>query len=111
MVKITSNILFVAWFGTIIILDKVGTIFHISDFVMNIIILAVSAIIVYVIYKVNMNEKKNKIHYDIEYTIKKKEKVWATNEEDAKIKLINSYNNNSEIDFMSIKKIDKKIKN
>lgn len=105
-IKITSNILFVAWFGIIIILDKIGRIFDISAYTMNFILLIISGIILYAIYKINMNDKKNKGHYAVEYTIKKKERILAKDEEDVKIKVVEGYKHHPEITFTSIKKID-----
>lgn len=106
MIKITSNTLFLVWFGIAILLDRIGRIFNISDGIVSIILLIVSGMILYAIHKINTNEKRNKQNYVVEYTIKRTKKILAKGEEDAKIKVIESYGNNPEINFMSIKKIE-----
>lgn len=109
MVKITQNTLFLVWFGAIIVLDKIGTIFNISSDIVTLLLLIISGIIVYAIYRINKNEKRNKQNYVVEYTVKRTKKILAKDEEDAKVRIMESYENNPEINFMSIKKIDEMV--
>lgn len=59
MVKITSEILFVSWFILVIMLDKISTIFNISDYISSFMLLIISGIFLYATHKVNMKIKNN----------------------------------------------------
>jgi len=64
--EITSNMLFVSWFGLIIILDKVGGMFDVTIYKMDIILLIMSGIFLYAIYRTNMKSMRNTKKYKSE---------------------------------------------
>lgn len=61
MIKISSNLLFVIWFCLIIILDRIGEMFDISIYTIDLILLAMSGMFLYAIHKVNMDKKGSKV--------------------------------------------------
>lgn len=52
-----SNKLFVTWFVSIIILDKIGTMFNLSMYITTLILILASAMFICAIHKVNTPSK------------------------------------------------------
>lgn len=62
MVKVTQDILWGSWFGAVILLDRIGRIFNIPLYIMDITVLITSIIFLYAIHRVAMNDKKNSMN-------------------------------------------------